>query len=584
MKLKNFILGFIFIVILLVIICEVGLRLRQGKPPFEPGLPQFDYNYVEIHKSFFKIRRLLNGTVIYETQRPYDKPQHFAVQKDRDVKRIFILGGSVARGLDERVFFKEFFEDLIPNMKFEIVNCGLPAYDIYRTSLIHKEILNYNPDLIIILSGNNEHYTPVRLNLWAYRSNRLLRSLWVYRILQDGFLGNNKKISMHKRISKEVRLVNYRRNLKIMIHRAKKRGVPMLVCTLPANFRDCAPTGIPLWHERKYFLAWQALDHGEFEEAIKRFRQFLITHPEDAFGYYYLAQCYDALEDYSQAQQYYIKALALDVNPGDRCPPQRNEVIRQLCAQEGAALADLEKAFIEIAPHGLVGKELMSDHCHWRKEHDSDFLVYNKIIQSLIEYNKTHSESILAPLDRWRYDQTLAKQDSLKMKLFNPQEKGILLAGGLFGDLLRSFNYYYSHFISERWISFLKSAYYFNPNLFDDVTSLKEQILTFKNTSGPYWHAWPGEFELIFNKAWAFFSCHTGEVFRRLGLYPKAIEYFNESINLNPNLWFSYLYRGIAYYKLGEIEKTQRDFKEADRKSHDHFLIEFYRESLGIQN
>ncbi|MFC1667013.1 tetratricopeptide repeat protein [Candidatus Omnitrophota bacterium] len=576
MRLKNFILGYILIFILLVTISEVTLRFRRGNPPFESYPPGFDHQYVEIHKGFFKKQYLPDGTVVYKIQHSYLDSWHFSAHKDKDTKRIFILGGSVARRFDEH-FFKNFLEGLIPNMKFEIINCGIPSYDSYRTLIIHKEILGYNPDLIILLSGNNEYHTPVRVNLWAYRTNRLLRRLWVYRIPQDRIFRDNRMFSIRNRISKESRFANYKNNLKVMTHRAKKRKIPMVVCTLPANFRDCPPTGTPLWHEREYFFAWHAFENEEFEEAIKRFRQFLITHPEDPFGYYYLAQCYDALQDYSQAQQYYIKAMALDANPGDRCPPQRNEAIRQVSLQEGIILTDLEKAFIEISPYGLVGKELFLDNCHWWKEYNH--LICNKIIGSLIKYNKAHPKPIFTPLDRWRYDKILIIQDLLKRKEVNSEER----TAEVISIIWRALRHYPGNSISERFVSFLNTAYYFNPNLFDDIAFLKEQIFIFRNTHKAYWEGWSEEEVLSnFDKSWVFFLCHAAEAFRRLGLHPKAIEYFNEAINLNPDIWLPYLGRGIAYYKIGQMEKMQRDFEMVGKEYYHHALVEFYGESLGI--
>ena len=576
MRLKNFILGYILIFILLVTISEVTLRFRRGNPPFESYPPGFDHQYVEIHKDFFKKQYLPDGTVVYKTQHSYLDSWHFPAHKDKDTKRIFILGGSVARRFDEHLF-KNFLEGLIPNMKFEIINCGVPSYDSYRTSIIHKEILDYNPDLIILLSGNNEYYIPVRVNLWAYRTNRLLRRLWVYRIPQDKILRGNRMFSIRNRISKESRFANYKNNLKVMTHRAKKRKIPMVVCTLPANFRDCPPTGIPLWHEREYFLAWHAFENKELEEAIKRFRQFLITHPEDSFGCYYLAQCYDALQDYSQAQQYYIKAMALDANPGDRCPPQRNEAIRQVSLQEGIILTDLEKAFIEISPYGLVGKELFLDNCHWWKEYNH--LVCNKIIESLMSYNETHPKPIFTPLDRWRYDKILIIQDLLKSKEVNFEER----TAEVISIIWRALHHYPGNSMSERFVSFLNTAYYFNPNLFDDIALLKEQIFIFRNTHKAYWGEWSEEEVLSnFDKSWVFFLCHAAETFRRLRLYPKAIEYFNEAINLNPDIWLSYSGRGMTYYKIGQMEKMQRDFEMVNKEHCYHALVEFYGESLGI--
>jgi len=164
MRLKRSALVLILVFILSVLISEAVLRSQRGLPPPENDRSLFKAQYEDIYKRFFKKIRLSDGTSVYKTQRKQEIEEFFPAHKIKGTKRIFVLGGSVAYSFSrqqDREYIKELLEASLPGEKFEIIGCGMAAYDSYRESLIHKEILNYEPDLIVLLSGNNEfksHY------------------------------------------------------------------------------------------------------------------------------------------------------------------------------------------------------------------------------------------------------------------------------------------------------------------------------------------------------------------------------------------------------------------------------------------
>jgi len=571
---KKIILGFILILILSVMGFEEALRIQRGAPPLESNLADFKEGYEEIYERFFKKIRLPAGKVVYKTQRDHAIEEVFSADKIKGVKRIFILGGSVARPFGEGVGernIKELLENLIPGEKFEIIGCGVGGYDSYRVSLIHKEILSYDPDFIILLSGNNEYWDPVRVNLWAYKVNWLFRNLWIYRDSQEKFRAwvENRRIS--RKPFKEKRLINYENNLRKMILWAKKRKIPMILCALPANFRDCPPRGFPLWQDKQFFLAKNALDKRKFEEAVKGFKQFISNHPEDAFGEYFLAQCYDNLGNYAQAQSHYLRALDLDANPGDRCPPERNEVIRRLCAQEGSVLVDLEKTFIEAAPHGLVGNEFFLDGCHWWR----NYSVFEKVARAIESCYKSRLKKPSAFLAKAR-NKGDGYLDFSAITIKELKSRGLEKVVNMIFGLVSSNQEVC--LVQERAISFLQIAYQWNQELFESSAFFKSQMLNEFSTN-QWIQGWlPEDFE----EKWPVIFSHTGEALRRLGMYVKAVEYFNKAIGLDSKLCFPYLGRGLAYYKIGQIDKAKRDFDEMAKRSCQQPLVGYYRELLGI--
>lgn len=585
MGFKKFIFLLIFILIMPVSY-EMIQRFQRGAPPSEPNYSQFEYEYyVEIYDKFFKENRLPDGNIIYETKRAKAVSHKFQAYKPSDMKRIFIIGGSVARGaFSDAAKFKNMLGDFIPGIKFEVILCGMGGYDSYRESLIEKEILGYNPDLIILMSGNNEYFVPVRLNLWFYRLNRLFRRAWFYRNLQREIAVLRRK----PQISGVSRLTDFENNIRIMARRAKKSGIPIALCTLPVNFRDCPPQGVPPWQDKQFFLGWAALKEDRHLEAAKNFlNKFLMIRPGDKFGHYFLAQCYEGLGNYPKAKMHYLKSLDLDTDPGDRCTPQRNEIIRRICIQEGAILVDLDRAFTEISTNGLVGDNLFVDHCHWWGRYHP--LIYRKIIKAMISYNNTHSNPLFVSLDRWQGNKQILedfKFGDIEERCM--EERGfnkILYSLKSIQDSKLSFGSLYSprepvspNFISERAIASIEAAYRFDHEVFlREESLLKMQI--FERAS----LKWPGlDIPVNFDDYWSIFLYHTGETFRRLKLYSLAMEYLDEAIGRDTKYWFPYLSRGLTEHALGFIEKAEKDLEEADKKSGHGTLVKFYKEYLGV--
>jgi hypothetical protein len=92
----------------------------------------------------------------------YFCPQSFSAVKKEDTFRIFCLGGSTVQGRPYSVetsfsTWLKFNLDLVyPENTIEMVNCGGISYASYRLVPIMEELLTYEPDLIILCTGQNE--------------------------------------------------------------------------------------------------------------------------------------------------------------------------------------------------------------------------------------------------------------------------------------------------------------------------------------------------------------------------------------------------------------------------------------------
>lgn len=305
--------------------------------------------YIDIHAPAFSSPA--PGRMKYAL-REAQAPVEFATSKPAGVKRIFLIGGSVANYMarwPESVSWERRLGELKPGTTFEIINCGVPAYDAYRDALIFTQALAFEPDLIVVMSGNNEYYRPVslpfpRLSLWLRRVGRVGRGA--------------------DRPDRAERDAQFAKSLRRMAQAAKSRGVPVAFCSLPNNRLDLAPqSSLPLEYP-EFREAWDLLEKGKRPEAAAAFRRFLerpLHGDVEAQARFYLGRATDGEE--SRAAY----ARAADLDSGEQqCPPRRNALIRQVAGQEGALFVDLDAAFAALPDGQRFG--VFYDAVHWVPE------------------------------------------------------------------------------------------------------------------------------------------------------------------------------------------------------------------------
>ena len=562
---KKTIIIWIFIFILIAIIFEGVMRAQSGMPPLKAESRQFKYNYLDIHKKLYKKVRE-GGIDRYVCQRQdYEEYEGFSAVRTFGSTRIFALGGSVAYNWNG-------CED-VQEKDFEIINCGMPGYDSYRVQIIAKEILSYKPDLIIVLSGNNEFYPRQGFNPKIYYVNKFFSKFWAYRILQDYFLKLDNKSEFAFNRSREQMRLDYEKNIRLIVRNAKKKGVSVILCTLPVNFRDCPPLGrSPL--DKQFILARILLENGNYLEAIDVFGKFSQDNPNNPLGYYFLGRTYDAMEKYQQAKENYLMSLEVSYRD-DTATPSNNKTIRQICAEEEVGLVDLEKIFMDMAPHGLSGREQFLDHCHWWHEYYS--LIDEAIVKEIFQNNAIYSKMFNSDRPKNRVVSSLPQFVFPSLAEFgkNQEYRDSITGNAVFNSIMND------NGLSERAICHFKTLYLMSPNELWNLQFSRERIkeLFFDNK-------YLTETILDNNfsqKQWPWVLYHIGETYRRLKLYKEALVYFNNAIDLDEKNYLVYLGRALVYHALGEKQKARESIYKAEEKSNSNSLeIRYYKEILDL--
>jgi tetratricopeptide (TPR) repeat protein len=322
----------------------------------------------DVKKTFFVSSGTSGGFKVMVNSRPGSLAAAFRMPKPAGTVRVFVIGESAAAllGSGPGMPLRSALDGMLPGRAVEVINAGMGAYDSRRIYGVLEEVLAYNPDLIVILSGNNEtgkEFCPdFRSEL--VRRNRSLRS----RIASLTMPAEDAAVSASLALHEE--------RLRGMARLAAKKGVPTVLCTLPANLRDYAPDGdLPL-DQPELLKGMAALEKKDPSGALEFLEANLAANPREPFSLFYSGRALEELGRLPQAAAAYSQAVKYDP-AADRCSAERNSMIRRVAGEEGAAVADLELAFSETAPGGITGGAQLADGVHW-------FSAYNPFVSAVI--------------------------------------------------------------------------------------------------------------------------------------------------------------------------------------------------------
>jgi tetratricopeptide (TPR) repeat protein len=328
---------------------------------------------------------------------PADKPPN--------TYRLFILGGSAAKGTPEPTFgFGRILEtqlrDQIPGVRFEVYNCAATAINSHVVLAIARDCAELQPDLFVVYLGNNEVVGPfgpgtvlapfspslsvIRASLWlkSTRLGQLIEGLLAPLSTPTAlrrwggmgmFLAN--QIPADAPALKDA-YQHLRRNLADLCGVAEQNNVPVIVCTVPTNLKDCPPFAslhcTDLTEDQR--TRWETLyqegvafeEGGDYVQAVARYLAAADVDDRYADLHYRLGKCYWATGDFERAGECFVRARQLDTLRF-RADTRINEIIRAVAKDgqpRGIHLADVEKAFEEASPHATPGEELFHEHVH----------------------------------------------------------------------------------------------------------------------------------------------------------------------------------------------------------------------------
>jgi tetratricopeptide (TPR) repeat protein len=340
----------------------------------------------------------------------YPRPFTMPVAKGPNTVRIFVLGESAAMGDPDPKFglprmLEVLMRERFPDRQVEVINAAMVAINSHVVLPIARDCAQGRGDLWVVYMGNNEMIGPfgsvsvfgarapplplVRAGLWvkATRLGQLLDGVaasvsqanrplpeWTGMAMMADL-----KVRPDAPASRRV-YRHFERNLADLLATGAGAGVPVLLCTVASNLKDCAPFAslhrpglaaaqLAQWQAAyDAGVAWQ--EQAKPAEAMAAYERAAAIDGEFADLCFRRAEC--CLRLGRDAEAATLFGLARDNDALQfRADARINGVIRRAAAGfdgRRAALLDAEALFATNSQHGVPGGEFFYEHVHLTPE------------------------------------------------------------------------------------------------------------------------------------------------------------------------------------------------------------------------
>lgn len=384
----------------LVLALEGGLRLfgfGQSYPLFVPVPKADDFLRVNRHV----VRRFMTDEA--ETPRLWIRPVYFQRQKAPETFRIFVQGGSTAEGYpygygaSPAGMLQQRLQRTFPERKIEVITTAMSAVNTYTLLDFSDEILEHEPDAVVISAGHNEYVGILGVGS-GYSVGRLrgvvqtflaLRDLRIFQLAQRALQALRPRTATGPKARRNLMativaeknipygsalyrrgLEQYRANLRALLKKYRRAGIPVFIATVVSNLRDQPPLAsghsegadVEAW-SRRMSSGQKALESGDPRVALAAFEAAVATDGAHAEGHFGLARALDELGRYDEARRAYVAAKDRD-ELRFRAPEEINDILREVAAEQGAYVVEVRQAFRRAARDGIVGYDLMLEHLH----------------------------------------------------------------------------------------------------------------------------------------------------------------------------------------------------------------------------
>jgi tetratricopeptide (TPR) repeat protein len=329
----------------------------------------------------------------------------FKKEKEAGTMRIFILGesttigypyfhnGSFHRWLQYRLMHD------YPDRNFELINVALTAVNSYTVLGFAREVVDYQPDAVLIYTGHNEYYGALgvgstdniggnRYIVDALLSLRKLRLVqWITNTYEHvvSMFRSHKAAGLRTRMEVMVAdeqipygsklyqrgIEQFRDNMRETLQLLDSRHIPVFVSNLVSNEKDLMPfISVPAdsVHYRSFSGIFSqgksAYEAGDWAGASRYLKEAEVADSMYAQCNYYLGRLSLRQGDPGQAKAWFSRAEELDALRF-RAPAVINYIIPDLAAQyKSVHLVDTRSAFEARSEYGIIGNDLLLEHVH----------------------------------------------------------------------------------------------------------------------------------------------------------------------------------------------------------------------------
>lgn len=277
---------------------------------------------------------------------------------------------------------------LLPQREVEVIDATISGINSDWIAAVAHEMLAFEPDLFVVYPGNNEFLDPYverRANASRVALREFIRRSALVRMLHDW----TKSSSIDAQFSPplypagiddaplgETRdrvLDAFADNMDALAREANAAGVKVMFVRPAVALRGWSPRGSvftrvldPATKDRMRTLVHDgtvAMRDDHYAEAEDRFTQAAAIDPNVALLVFRQAELAEKLGDPTLAYSLYRRALDLDDRP-NRVALGIASRLQSVAERNGSYWFDSHQAFEKYSKDGIVGSDLVIDHCH----------------------------------------------------------------------------------------------------------------------------------------------------------------------------------------------------------------------------
>ncbi|HTY38477.1 MAG TPA: tetratricopeptide repeat protein [Bacteroidota bacterium] len=359
----------------------------------------------------------------------------FEKAKGENTFRIFCLGESSTLGYP--YMFNGSFPSLLrdrlqatwPQKNVEVINLGITAVSSYTVADFVHELVNYQPDALLVYCGHNEFYGALAVGstealgksrwmiqtyLWLehVRSFLLMRDCidWIRGLftsrqnegreatVMEGMV-KNKEIPFDSP-DYAVARDNFTANIEEIANVAEAHKIRLVFATLVSNLSGLAPfssvhgfhqTGLAEFQNHE-LAGEQAFASNDPVTARKELSSATSIDSSYAMTHFLLGKIAERQGEYRVAAREYQLAKDQDALRF-RAPSEFNTIIRQVARKHSIPVADAESLLTVRSEHQIIGPQFVLEHVHLNV--DGYFLLAQSF------YDAMRGNGILASREQW---------------------------------------------------------------------------------------------------------------------------------------------------------------------------------------
>ena len=336
---------------------------------------------------------------------------HFQREKPANGYRIVVQGASTAAGFPYGRWgglagmLGHRLEMTYPDREIEVITTALAAVNSYTLLDFVDEIIEIEPDAVLIYAGHNEFVgiLGVGSGLSASGSRPLvllqleLRKLRCFQLLEEvirtgsGYIRGLVAANGSKQDSSRGTLLSdaassasapygsvlyqkgaeqWEANLGAILQKYREAGIDVYIGTVASNEKDQKPFS-GLVSDRvdraQWDLDWRAFRAAAETSDVELARSsllLLLEQDRDAAEVWYALGQLELDEGHIEAARDAFRSAKDRDALRFRAPEIFNQIIRDLARDFDAQLVDVQEHLGEIAPHGILGDDLFLEHVH----------------------------------------------------------------------------------------------------------------------------------------------------------------------------------------------------------------------------